>query len=232
MSIDLLSGAAQIFPTQTTEQFFAAAPVGGDTTPAVARATIDASQRQINRIRGYKIELSPANNAQLLKIQEEIQEIERKAAAGTVRSDELEDRLELFDDANRIIGKPVVDIEGDETLAQLSAGLDLIVKPNLPRAVQDRVDSLVRIKNTLEERLFKNPDSQTLKSQFQAISGLIQELTPPRPVESLSAAERREYDEQVELINAYAGAKVELQSDELIKVNKLQRTIGSMQKFL
>ncbi len=232
MSIDLLNGTSQIFPTQSSEAFFAAAPVGGDTTPAVAQATIAASQRQINRLRGYKIELSPANNAQLLKIQEEIQNIERKAAAGTVRNDELEDRLELFKDADRILGKPTVDIEGDETLAQLSAGLDLIVKPNLPRAIQQRVDSLVRIKNTLEERLFKSPDSGTLKQQFQAVSGLIQELTPPRAIESLSAAERREYDEQVELINAYAGAKVELQTDELIKVNKLQRTIGTMQRFL
>ena len=75
-------------------------------------------------------------------IQEEIQNIERKAAAGTVRSDELDDRLELFEEADRIIGKPIVDIEGDETLAQLSAGLDLIVKPNLPRAVQDMQECL------------------------------------------------------------------------------------------
>ena len=229
--VDILSSAASFLPAPTADAFFSQAASGESSAQVVAQATIKAANREINRIRGYKLELSPADNAQLIKIQEQVQKIEQKAQAGTVRPDELEDRVELFTEADRIIGKPTVDIEADTTLAELSAGLDLILKPRLSGAVQNQVDSLVRIKANLEERISDNPDSATLQAQFQSVSRVLDGLAPLRPISSLSAAERRDYDEQVELINDYAGAKVELTTKESLKVSQLQSTIAEMQKL-
>ncbi len=231
MTLSVLDGSSSLLPAPSAEAFFATATSGANSSQAVALATIEASEREINRIRGYKIQLSPADNAQLLKIQEEIQEIEAKASDGTVRPDELEDRLELFNEADRIIGKPIVDIEADQTLAELSAGLDLILRPNLSGPIQSQVDSLSRIKATLEERIAENPKSRTLTEQFQSVDRILASLTPLRPVSDLSPAERRSYDAQVELINAYVGAKVELSSRESIKVAQLQSTIAEMRKL-
>lgn len=229
--VNILSSSPSFLPAPTADAFFSQAAGGEGSAQAVAQATITAANREINRIRGYKLELSPADNAQLIKIQEQVQKIEEKAQAGTVRPDELEDRLELFTEADRIIGKPTVDIEADKTLAELSAGLDLILKPELSGPIQRQVDSLVRIKATLEERIAASPKSRTLQDQFQSISRVLDGLTPLRSISSLSPAERRDYDEQVDLINEYVGAKVELNTKEALKVSQLQSTIAEMQKL-
>lgn len=230
--MSILTTPASFLPTPTADAFFSQAVGAESSAKAVAQATITASEREINRIRGYKLELSPADNAQLIKIQEEVQKIEEKAQAGTVRQDELEDRQELYTEADRIIGKPTVDIEADQTLAELSAGLDLVLKPRLSGPIQTQVDSLVRIKATIEDRIADSPKSRTLQDQFQSVSRVLDSLTPPRPFSSLSPAERRDYDEQVELINDYVGAKVELNTTESLKVSELQSTISQMQQLL
>ena len=60
-----------------------------------ALSLINAHRREINRIRGYKVELSLAEKQKLSELQADIQKIEAKVTSGTVRADELEDRAEM-----------------------------------------------------------------------------------------------------------------------------------------
>lgn len=197
-----------------------------------AQATITAQRREINRIRGYKLQLTPAENQKLSQIQQKIQEIGSRAAQGIARPDEFEDRAELFREADRIIGKPTVDVEADTVLADLNAKIEALLQPKLPKAVAQRVESLERIKSSYEDKIAENPDSRTNIAQIQSLSRIITELKPLREVSELSQAERREYDELVQQVNDHAGAKIELTSKEAIKVAALQSSISQLSSQL
>jgi len=197
-----------------------------------AQATITAQRREINRIRGYKLQLTPAENQKLSQIQQKIQQIESRASQGIARPDEFKDRAELFKEADRIIGKPTVDVEADTVLANLNAKIEALLQPKLDKALARRVESLERIKSNFEDKIAENPESRTNLSQLQSISRVIKELKPLREVSQLSQAERREYDDLVEQVNAHAGAKIELSSKEAIKVAELQRSISQLSSQL
>jgi len=197
-----------------------------------AQVTIEAHKREINRIRGYKLQLTPAENQKLSKLQGKIQEINSRAAAGIARPDELEDRAELFREADRIIGKPTVDVEADLTLANLNEQIEALLQPKLDKATARRIESLERIKGQFEDRVAENPKNRTNLSQLQSISRIISELKPLRSVSQLSPAERKDYDALVEQVNAQAGAKIELTSKEAIRVADLQRSISELQSQL
>ena len=203
-------------------------------TPAQqsAQSTITAQKREINRIRGYKLQLTPAENQQLSKIQQKIQEIGARAAQGIARADEFEDRAELFRQADEIIGKPTVDVEADTVLAKLNAAIETLLQPKLSKAVANRVETLERIKSTFEDKIADNPESRTNLSQLQSISRIITELKPLRPVSQLSQAERKTYDDLVQQVNDHAGAKIELSSKEAIRVADLQRSISELSSQL
>lgn len=198
----------------------------------VAQTTVEAHKREINRIRGYKLQLTPSDNQKLAKLQVRIQQIEARVGDGTARADELDERQELFKEADRIIGKPIVDADADEELAELASGIETLLLPKLPKAQADRVALLERLNTTYEDKVIANPDNRTARQQLQTVTRLIAELQPRRPVTELSKAEARSYDDLVALVNERAGAKVELTVKEATKVAALQRSISELQAVL
>jgi len=229
MEIGSKASATAFFGSPSTESIFSAGQSAGPTPEQEsARVIVTAQKREINRIRGYKLDLSPAENHRLTKIQIEVQKIQSKASAGTVRQDELDDRLALLAEADKIIGKPTVDIKADQFLADLAAVVKALLEPKLDPILQKRVDQFTRVKTTLETALNAN-NSDTLRAQFQRVSSHIDSLTPPRAVSSLSKAEQREYDKLAVLINDHAGVKIQLSSRETIRVAQLEQSISNLQ---
>ena len=190
-----------LFGSPSVESMFTAGQSGGATPEQeTARITIQAYQREINRIRGYKLELTPAENQRLRKIQEQVQQIKQKASLGTVRQDELDDRL-----------------------GELAGILEALLEPKLNPAVKKRV------KATVEERLTDNSTNATLRRQFQNVTAQIASIMTPRPITALSTAERNSYDDLAELINDAAGAKIQLTAKEARRVAELEESIISLQ---
>lgn len=225
--------ATAIFGSPTVESIFAAGKSAPRTQEQeTARVAIAAHKREINRIFGYKLQLTPAENQRLADIRSEIVEIGRKVSAGTVRADELDDRIELLKEADEIIGKPTVDVEADDQLAEYAQGVDSLLQPKLDPTTLRRVESLERVKAGFEEQLNRNPTSPTLISQFQSIQRVIDDLTTPRPVSALSVSERKVYDDLAELINDHVGEKIQLSSAESLRVAELEKSILQLQELL
>ena len=205
---------------------------GGSSVQEAALTTIESHKREINRIRGYKLQLTVAEKQRLARIQVQIQEIDQRASDGLARADEFDTRKELLDDADRIIGKPIVDADADEELAELAGAIEALLQPKLDKARAQQVERLERIRDGLEERLLGNPGNRTLAQQCQSAANLVATLKPLREVAELSRAEARAYDDLVELVNARAGAKVELKAKDAIKVAELQSSISQLQAAL
>ena len=198
-----------------------------------ARVIIDSQRQEINRLRGYKPVLSNAEKAKLAEIQAKVVAIQEKSANGTVRPDELEDRKELLAEADRIIGKPTSEVDGeDEKLAEYASLLQALLNPKLNPIQQKQLDRLERVKDNLEENLNRNPESATIRAQFQNITRRIEELNPPRAISELSIAERKAYDDLAELINERAGAKIQLSARDMIRVAELENSILDLQSLL
>lgn len=233
--LEIGASASALFGSSSAESVFGLGVSAGATQAQQSAQTIvQSSQREINRIRGYKLELTGAEKLRLDKIQGEILKIQEKTQAGTVRPDELEDRVALYEEANDIIGKPNLDIdtEEDETLTNYASALEALLQPNLDPSTQKRVDYLERIKENLETKLEDSPDNATILSQFQSVSSSIDKLKPLRLVETLSNSDRKVYDGIVEQMNEYVGVKLQLGSKEAIKVTELERTIADLSSSL
>ncbi|MEM7620040.1 MAG: hypothetical protein AAF228_06195 [Pseudomonadota bacterium] len=224
--------SSSVFGVTSTSSIFSAglsaAPTDGQ---QAAQTSIDAAKQEINRIRGYKVRLTPADNKRLDDIQKEIQELDAKAANGTIRADEIEDRSELFLEADTIIGKPSAEVEADDTLEGLRQQIDALLAPQLQGSQANRLEQLERIKTTLEEQL-SDGGGDIIRQQFRNVSRQIQELSPPRQIGQLSTAEKSEYDRLVEEVNNYAGAKLVLNAQESIRVASLESTINDLSSSL
>ncbi len=206
-----------------------AARLSSPSSPAqqAAKLSIGAAEREINRIRGYKIQLTPADNKRLADIQERIQAIETKAAEGTARQDEIEERSELFREADEIIGKPSADVETDDVLAELRGQIDDLLAPKLDRVRANRLETLENLKTSLEEQIDEG-GNQFLLDQFQNVVRQIDNLAPPRQIHELSQSERIAYDDLVDQVNNHANAKLVLNSRESIRVFNLEQTIQDL----
>jgi|GEM_PF-1802590 len=223
---------ADIFGGGSAESVFAAGAGGATNEQVAAKAIVTAQKREINRIKGYKLDLTAAETQRLAEIQKEIQVIERKAGAGTVRPDELKDRTELYKEADIIIGKPVVDVEADAKLAEYAGLLEALLKPKLNPSLQKRVDYLNRVKDDVEEQFNLNGENETLRRRFQNLTKLVGQLAPPRAVHELSNGEKRVYDDIAELINDHAGVKLQLSARESERVADLEESIINLQASL
>ncbi len=222
--------AAQFFGAGPVASIFSAGQFEGSTPQQeTARVTILAQRREINRIRGYKLQLTPAEKQKLAEIQQKVQVIEQKSSNGTVRSDELEDRTDLLAQADEIIGKPSIDAKADDELAKLAGIMEALLNPKLNPAQAKRVEMLRRVKDNIESSMLRSPESATLRNQFRNVTSQLLEANPPRPVSSLSITERKAYDDLAVLINERAGAKIQLSAKENIRVAELESSIINLQ---
>lgn len=227
--------ASQLFGSSSAQDIFSASVSAGPTQEQQsARAIVKAQTREINRIRGYKLDLTPAENHRLTEIQGEILKIQEKVNQGTVRSDELDDRVNLYKEADTIIGKPVLDTETttDDTFVKFTSSLETLLLPKLNPAQQARVDSLQRVKDGIEARLTGNPDNSVVRAQFQSVTNTLNALQPLRSVQSLSNEERGLYDNIVTSLNDYVGVKLQLSSKDAIRVRTLEESIANLQSNL
>jgi hypothetical protein len=236
------SASHSFFLPATAESFFGSASAesiiaagqsaSGNSDQQSAQVIIKAHKREINRIRGYKLELTPTDLQILGKLKEKIQDIVVKAAAGTAREDELDDRLEFLDEADRIIGKPIVDVEADGKLAEFNALKLAVLEPKLDNATAKRVAFMERFKESVQQQINADPDRHSLQLKFQSITRVIDTLKPLRSPSQLSKAESKTYDDIVELINEQAGVKIELSVAESNKVAALESSITTFQSIL
>jgi len=234
--------SATFFKPATAESLFgstsadsiigAGAADAASSSEQVALNMTIAAKREINRIRGYKIELNPAEKKKLLDIQTEIKKIEAKIGNGTVREDELLDRVELISEADRIIGKPIVDVEADETLAEYNNLKLAVLQRKLNGTIKKRVEFMERYKENIEQQIRFNPDRLSLQKALTSITAQLEQLNPLRSASQLSAKEAKAYDDIVKLINDHAGAKVELSAAEVRRVEALQSAIKNFQALL
>ena len=225
--------ATSIFGGGSATTLFSATLSGGATdAQQAAQAVVDGAQQQINRIRGYKVQLTPAENKRLEDIQKDIVKINEKAANGTVRPDELEDRSELFLEADTIIGKPSAGVENDDFLDEIREKIDEVLAPRLTPQQQDRLDTLNTLLSSFEERISDDPTNLVAIRQVQNVQKQIAQIDVPRQVSQLSVSEKLEYDALVEEANAHAGAKLLLNSRESVRVQALEETIGRMSSSL
>ncbi len=225
--------ATSIFGGGSASSVFAAGVSGGATDAQVAaQEVVNANRTEINRIRGYKLRLTPADNQRLSEIQNEITKISSKISNGTVRADELEDRSELFLEADVILGKPSAEVENDDVLDEIREKIDAVLAPRLTPQQEDRLDTLNTLKEAFQTRLDDDPSNVIAIRQIQNVQRQIDTIDVPRQVSRLSVSERQEYDDLVDQANEHAGAKLLLNSRESIRVQQLQESIDSMADLL
>lgn len=233
------SPASSLFPSASAASFFGSTSAesiisvgqaaSGTSDQQSAQVIVKAQKREINRIRGFKLDLTPADLQKLSDLQGDIKRIVDKAAAGTARPDELEDRFELLSEADRILGKPIVDVEADAQLAEFNAVKLALLEPKLDDATAKKVAFMERFQATIEQQLNDDPERRSLQLKFQAISRQLAALNPLRSPTQLSKAESKTYDDVVELINNHAGVKIELTTAESNKVAALESSIAQFQ---
>lgn len=241
--MDISSTASALFgPGANAQTFFGSASADtiiaatqastGDPNQQVAKNIITAHRREINRIRGYKLDLTPIETQKLVELKEDIQKIEVKVATGTVRNDELEDRLEMLIEADEILGKPTVDVEADQTLAEFNALKIGLLEPKQDGSTAKRVAFFERFRDTLEAEINANPERKSLQLKFRSVVQQLDALKPLRLPSQLSVAERKTYDDIVKLINDHAGVKIELTVQETDRVEALQNSIARFEGSL
>lgn len=229
--MDISSTASQLFGGGTASSVFYAGKTAAITQEQeTARVTIDAQRQQINRIRGYKPKLTLSETQKLYDIRADIVKIEVKASKDTLRRDEIADHARLLNEADEIIGKPIVDIEVDEILAKAAGALEALLEPKLNKLDEKRVEKLERIKAGIEQ--VEGSNISTRRAQINNIAAQISQIMTPRAVSELSVSERRAYDDLANLINDHAGVKVQLTSKDALRVARLEESIFQLQANL
>lgn len=221
--------AESLFGSTSADTIIGAGLAGSSNAGQNALTLTIAAKREINIIRGYKPELTLAEKQRLLDLQKKIQKIDVKINDGTVRPDELDDRVEFRNEADRIIGKPIVDVEADDTLKEYNTLKLAVLQPRLDPTLRKRIEFMERYKDTLEKELSFNPERLSLQRAFRGVAAQLDRLNPLRSPSQLPGQEIKTYDDLVELINDHAGAKVELTVAETRRVEALQKAISDFQ---
>lgn len=227
------ASAADVFGASSATSIFSAKLTGGASNiQQAARVVTDATNREIKRIRGYKVQLTPADNKRLTEIQKEIQTINQKAADGTVRRDEIDDRAELYIESDFIIGKPSAGIENDDFLDDINEKIETLLAPKLTPQKEKRLAILNNMLEQLQDALGDDTSNVIAIKRVTNVQYQIDQIDVSRPVTALSVNEKQEYDELVDTANAYAGKKLLLNARDSARVQALEETIAQMASSL
>lgn len=206
---------------------------------ASSAITIDAKQMaikgiqdQIDRIQGYRTNLSVAEKQQLAKHQEKIVAINQLATTRILTPDELAERGQAYVDSYRILGKEYEDFTNDAFVNAKSDALADLIATKPRGAEAERLERLqgvlANLKRSATEREGDPPLS--LVTQTLSVNKQIAQLTKPRPISSLSPDELRQHDKLVDEINEHVGFELELSSSKKIQIERLQKTIQAIQE--
>lgn len=227
------ASATDFFGGGTAQSVFSVGVGGGATDGQQASKVIIASQEtEINRIRGYKLKLTPSETEQLRQIRADVIELNEKAGNATATEEDLDKRKELLAEADVILGKPSADVEADDILATLREKINDVLSPELSNPTQRRVDILEKLKANFEKQITRNPSNKQPQLQLQNVARQILTLTPLTHISQLSSADRKEYDQLVELTNKHVGEKLVLSARESIRVADLQTSINELKASL
>ncbi|MBU1175660.1 MAG: hypothetical protein KKH72_09685 [Alphaproteobacteria bacterium] len=206
---------------------------------ASSAITIDATQiavkgiqDQIDRIQGFRTNLTPAEKQQLTDYQETIVNINQTATTRILTDDEISERAEAYVESYRILGKEYVDFSNDDFVVEKSNALTelLATKPQGAEAKRlERLENvLTNLKASATDREGDPP--ATLIARITSVSRQIDQLTAARPLSTLSRAELREHDTLVDEINTHVGFDLELTSSKKLQIERLQKTIEVIQQ--
>lgn len=224
--VDITNAPRSILSSLAGEAFFSIGVTEGVTAiQRSAKIAVDTQQREINRIRGYKLEIPPADQKRLGKLQEKIVALNRKAIEGAIKPDEIKQRSEYYRQADKILGKPSVDVEADLKLKALTVKVNALLEPNLDPVKAKRLKLLRGMKVKLQDRLNDNPSNRSAIGQIRNVLKQIETLAPLRGVQDLSPAETKTYDGLVKEVNDYAKAKLLLDAKESVRVHELEKSI-------
>jgi len=207
---------------------------GGGATDSqlAAKAIIASNEREINRIRGYKVQLTPSDNQRLRVLRGKIIDINERATSATASQKDFDDRIKFLAEADKVLGKPSADVEADDILATLREKINDLLAPKLNPATERRVKTLEILQDSFAKQVERNTNNRTAQLQVQNVVRQIRALTPSRAVSELSVGDRREYDELARLTNLHVGEKLVLNSREAIRVADLQNSINSLKSSL
>ena len=205
---------------------------------ATSTLTVDTSeiitkglQDQIDRLQGFRTNLSVAEKQQLAKYQQKIADINDTASGRILTADEIADRADAYLASYEILGKEYKDFTNDTFMTTKSAELDDLIATK-PRGAEAK--RLERLQSVYDHLMASANDRETdppesLITQIRTVNRQIAQLTAPRPISSLSREELRQHDALVTEINDHAGYELELNSKKKLQIERLQNTIEQMQ---
>lgn len=191
--------------------------------------TLRAMERDIKRLQGLKVDITPADAEQLAKHEDLIKRIDARAGPDGLSALEREDRAEAYRAAFEILGKEFVDVEADSVLKDLVKQVDTLLEPRLQGEKKARLERLRKLQTNLEVSYIGGNRSQTLVRQINNVLKQIETLVPPRLMSELSPGEKRDYDRLVDQANARAGVEMILPSRKRERIEQIQAAMSRLQ---
>lgn len=204
----------------------------GGVTVDARQIAIKGMQDQIDRLQGFRTDLSVAEKQELANYQKTIQDFNEIASTRLLNKYELADRAEAYIESYKILGKEYADFTNDATVTALSSQLEDLIATKPKGAEAVRLERLQNVLNTIEDQINSSDSGATdlLTSRGISVARQINQLTAARPISSLSQDEIRQHDELVEKINSYVGFELDLTSGTKLKIERLQNTIDIIQQ--
>ncbi|MEC9368316.1 MAG: hypothetical protein VX871_06430 [Pseudomonadota bacterium] len=185
-------------------------------------------KREIDRLQGFKVDITPADARRLADLQTRIARLEANAGPDGLSTDAFNDRAALFREAYDILGKPYVDIDKDPTLKQLVGLVDTLLEPKLNPASRQRLENLRKLEENYFNQFSRGNTSKTLAARIANVQQQIKVLTPPRKIKELNFEERAAYDKIVEQINLRAGQEYLMPAAKREKAERLAETMATL----
>ncbi len=191
---------------------------------------VNALQNQIDRLQGYRTNLTVTEKQQLADYQQTITDINETATGRLLTSDEIEERADAYLNAYKILGKEYKDFSNDTFITDRSTALEDLIATKPTGAEADRLERLQVVYETLKTRATgRDTDPPTsLVAQISSVGKQISQLTIARPMATLTPEEIRQHDVLVDEINDHAGYELELNSTKKAQIEKLQDTINKI----
>ncbi|MCB1517439.1 MAG: hypothetical protein KDJ19_07485 [Hyphomicrobiaceae bacterium] len=192
-------------------------------------------QDEIDRINGYRTNLSVAEKQKLADLQTKIEGFNQTAQSRSLTQDEITERSDLYVDAYKILGKDYVDIASDEYLTQKTDELTELMATKPKGADAEQLTQLETLKDSIYQRIDDaSADGRDVSdlyyNQLRSITARITKLTAPRDISELSQDELRQHDEIADAINDHAGQEIQLKSDKRLQISRLQKTMELVQQ--
>lgn len=187
-----------------------------------------ALKRDLDRLNGFRTDITPAKAKQLTKLRSDIARIEQNASPDGLNEKEINERASLFRQANEILGKPYVNVRADRVLSNLVDQVDALLEPKLQGAQKRRLENLRSLEEKYLDAFLGGNKSRALRQQLTNVQSQVSSLTPPRKMNELTSRERQQYDALVAQINDRAGSEYLLPSRKKARAESIQAAMSKL----